>query len=50
MNLSALVDFQPLKYLPVGMNVILWLISTKTVEMEDVRVLRASVFEDTKSP
>lgn len=46
----ALVDFQPLRYLPVGMNVFLGLIPTKTVEMEDVRILRARFFEDTESP
>jgi methionine synthase II (cobalamin-independent) len=38
-------DFQPLRHLPVGKNVILGLVSTKTPAMEDLDTLRARVFE-----
>ncbi|OJI99821.1 hypothetical protein ASPVEDRAFT_164002 [Aspergillus versicolor CBS 583.65] len=37
--------FEPLKKLPMGKNVVLGLVSTKRVEMEDVEVLRQRVFK-----
>ncbi|OJJ60499.1 hypothetical protein ASPSYDRAFT_147181 [Aspergillus sydowii CBS 593.65] len=37
--------FEPLKKLPLGKNVVLGLVSTKRVEIEDIEVLRRRVFK-----